>query len=440
MAGPARDPGFRDAGEELAIDALKSGATDYVLKERLSRLAPAVRRAMQEVDERTDRRRLEAQFIEAQKMDVIGQLAAGVAHDFNNILGTIMMCGDLITDGLDPASPLREFTEEIQHASGRAVGLTRQLLIFSRKESVQPVALDLNEVVKELTKMLYRLIDANITMTIVPGDPLGQAMADPGYVGQVLMNLVINARDAMPQGGALTITTADVTLDQDYARTHAGVVPGRYVRLSVHDTGTGMTDEVKAHLFEAFYTTKPPGKGTGLGLSTCQTIVQQSGGHIGVESEPGRGTTFHINFPRVVHELSVPVKPVPAGALPRGTETLLVVEDEPAVRHLARGALELHGYKVLTAANGQDALHVVREHQGAPIRLVITDLIMPLMGGKVMAEWLTAIDPALQVLFTSGYTEDAIARQEVLAEGVEFIAKPYTLALLLRKVREMLDR
>jgi CheY-like chemotaxis protein len=372
-------------------------------------------------------------------MEVIGQLAGGVAHDFNNILGVIMGYSELIMSELGPDSPLRNFTEEIQHAAERATGLTRQLLVFSRKQTVQPVVLDLNEVVKDLDKMLRRLIDENIEMTIVPGKPIGRIKADPGYVGQVLMNLVVNARDAMPNGGKLTVATNNVTLDESYTRAHAGTMPGDYVMLSVSDTGTGMTDEVKAHLFEAFFTTKPKGKGTGLGLATCQTIVQQSGGHIGVYSEMGKGTTFKVYLPRVEQPLDVAARSIQTGPLPRGTETLLVVEDEPSVRHLARGVLKAQGYKVLSASNGQDALRVAREHKGSPIRLVVTDIVMPLMGGKVMAEWLKTAYPDLKFLFTSGYTDEAIARHGVLEPGVAFLPKPYTPATLARKVREMLD-
>ncbi len=426
-------------GEERAIDSLKRGATDYVLKGHLARLAPAVRRAMKEVAERGDRRRLEAQVIEAQKMEVIGQLAGGVAHDFNNLLGVIMGYNDLITLELGPDSPAGKHAEEIRHASERAVGLTRQLLVFSRKQTVQLVVLDLSDVVKDLDKMLRRLIDENIEMTIVPGKQAGRVKVDAGYVGQVLMNLVVNARDAMPNGGRLTIATNNVTLDENYARTHTGAIPGDYVMLSVSDTGTGMTEEVKGHLFEALFTTKPKGKGTGLGLTTCQTIVRQSGGHIGVYSEVGKGTTFKIYFPRVEQPLDVAAKPVQTGRLPRGTETLLVVEDEPSVRHLARDVLETQGYKVLSAPNGQDALRVAREHKGSPIRLVVTDVIMPLMGGRVMAEWLKTTYPDLKILFTSGYTDDAIAHHGVLEPGVAFLPKPYTPGILARKVREMLD-
>ena len=427
------------AGEERAVDSFKEGATDYLLKNHLFRLAGAVRRAMQEVEERAERRRLEAHFIEAQKMEVIGQLVSGVAHDFNNILAVIIGYSDLITSDLGPESPLRRYIEEIRHASDRAAGLTRQLLVFGRKQTVIPVVLDLNDVVNDLDKMLRRLIDANIEMTTVLGKKIGHVKADSGYVGQVLMNLVVNARDAMPNGGKLTIATNNVKLDENEARAQTGAIPGDYVMLSVSDTGTGMTDEVKALLFEAFFTTKPLGKGTGLGLATCQTIVHQSGGHIGVYSEVGKGSTFKIYFPRVVQPLDVAARPIGTGPLPRGTETLLVVEDEPSVRHLARSVLDNLGYEVLSASNGQDALHVAREHKGSPIRLVVTDVIMPLMGGKVMAEWLQATFPGLKILFTSGYTDDAISHHGVLETGVEFLAKPYTPAILARKVRQLLD-
>jgi CheY-like chemotaxis protein/two-component sensor histidine kinase len=317
--------------------------------------------------------------------------------------------------------------------------LTRQLLVFGRKQSVVPVVPDLNDVVIDLEKLLRRLIDANIEMTTVLGKKIGHVRADAGYLGQVLMNLVVNARDAMPNGGKLTIETTNVKLDEEYARTQPGAAPGDYVMLSVSDTGIGMTDKIQALLFEAFFTTKPLGKGTGLGLATCQTIVHQSGGHIRVCSEVGKGTIFRVYFPSVAQAVDVAARPLRTGPLPRGTETLLVVEDEPSVRHLARSVLDNLGYEVLSALNGQDALRAVREHKGAPVRLVITDVIMPLMGGKVMAEWLKATYPDLKILFTSGYTDEAIADQGVLDPGVEFLPKPYTPAGLARKVRQLLD-
>jgi two-component system cell cycle sensor histidine kinase/response regulator CckA len=376
------------------------------------------------------------QFIQAQKMEVLGQLASGVAHDFNNIIAVIMGYGNLIMAELGADSPLRKYAEQIRHATERATGLTRQLLAFSRKQMVQPVVLDLNAVVKDLDEILRRLIGENIEMMIVPGKQIGRIKADAGHVGQVLMNLAVNARDAMPVGGQLTIATHNVTLDEN----HPGAIPGDYVMLSVSDTGAGMTDEVKARLFEPFFTTKPLGKGTGLGLAICQTIVQQSGGHIGVDSEVGKGTTFKIYFPRVEQPPDVAARPIQAGPLPRGTETLLVVEDEPAVRHLACSILEAQGYTVLCASNGQEGLRAVREYKGSPIRLVVTDVIMPLMGGKVMTEWLKTTHPGLKILFTSGYMDDTVAQLGVLDAGVEFLAKPYTPATLARKVREVLDQ
>jgi two-component system cell cycle sensor histidine kinase/response regulator CckA len=382
---------------------------------------------------------VEAQFIEAQKMEVIGQLASGVAHDFNNILGIIIGYTDLLVPKLDSDGIGHQYIEEIRHAAERAVGLTRQLLVVSRKQTVQPVVLDLNAVVKDMEKMLRRLIDENIEMTVVPGKEIGHVKVDSGYVGQVLMNLVVNARDAMPLGGKLTVATTNATLDENYAGKHEGVVPGDYVMLSVSDTGTGITDEVKAHLFEAFFTTKPKGKGTGLGLATCQTIVKQCGGHIGVYSEPDKGATFKIYFPRVEQPLDGTARAVQTGPLPRGTETLLVVEDEPAVRHLTCSVLEAQGYNVLRANNGKDGLRAARDLKGQPISLVITDVIMPLMGGDEMAKALKETYPDLKILFTSGYTDAAIAHHGVLEPDVVFLSKPFAPATLVRKVREMLD-
>jgi signal transduction histidine kinase len=426
-------------GEDLAVDSLKGGATDYILKNNLGRLAPAVRRAMHEVEQRAGQRRLEAQFIEAQKMEVIGLLASGVAHDFNNILAIIMFCGDLIAAQLDAQSSLRQYTDEIRLAADRASGLTRQLLIFSRNQTVQPIVLDLNDVIHDLDQMLRRLISENVEMTVLPDTALGHIKADPGYVGQVLMNLVVNARDAMSGGGKITVATSNVTLDEAAARANVGATPGEFVMMTVSDTGSGMTSEVKAHLFEAFFTTKVKGKGTGLGLATCKTIVQQSGGWIGVDSIAGRGTTFRIYFPRLDAPLDIATRRSQTGPLPRGTETLLIVEDDPAVRNLARGLLQHLGYRVLAAANGQEGLRVVRDHKGSPIQLVVTDIIMPLMGGKVMAGWLQVTHPELKVLFTSGYADDATVQSGALDPGVAFLPKPYTLGILAHTVRQMLD-
>lgn len=426
-------------GEEKAVDSLKSGATDYVVKDRLVRLAPAVRRAMREVESRAEHRRLEGQFIEAQKMEVIGQFAAGIAHDFNNMLGVIMGNVNLITTDLDPASPLNEFTEEIRHATERASGLTRQLLVFSRKQTVQPVVLDLNDTIHNLDKMLRRLVGENVVLKHVPGRQIGRIKADPGYLSQVLMNLVVNARDAMPHGGQITITTENVLLEGEADGRTDRPGPGEYVTLLVTDTGHGMSEEVKRRLFEPFFTTKAVGKGTGLGLSTCHAIVQQSGGQIAVESEPDRGATFKIYFPRIDQPLTVVAEATSNTPLPRGVEMVLIVEDEPALRNLARRILLAQGYKVLAAANGLEALQVANQHAGPAIQLVVTDVVMPEMGGKAMAEWLKATYPDLKILFTSGYTDEAIAHHGVLETGVAFLPKPYTPAILTRKVREMLD-
>jgi CheY-like chemotaxis protein len=288
--------------------------------------------------------------------------------------------------------------------------------------------------------MLGRLIGENIEMTIVSRSHGHYIHADNGYIGQVLMNLVVNARDAMPHGGKLTIAIDDVTLDQDYVDAHPGELPGNFVKLSVSDTGTGMTDEVKARLFETFFTTKPVGKGTGLGLATCQSIVRQCGGHIDVSSELGKGTIFNIYFPCVEKPSHGVVEPNQMAPSKGGTETLLVVEDEPSLRNLARTVLEKQGYKVLSASTGHDGLRVAREHRGAPIALVVTDVIMPELGGKAMADELAADHPGLKILFMSGYTDDTIAHHGVLDPGVELLLKPYTPADLVRKVRELLDK
>jgi signal transduction histidine kinase len=426
-------------GEDVAVEAMRHGATDYLLKDRIARLGQAVERALREIRERAERKRLEAQFIEAQKMEVVGHLASGVAHDFNNMLGVIIGYGDMMMTELDPGGLPHKCAEEIRQAAERAVGLTRQLLLFSRKQALQTTVLDINEVVAGMDKMLRRLIDENVELTFTLGKQIGHIKADSGQVGQVLMNLVVNARDAMPNGGKLTVETRNVTLDENFARTNPNAKPGEYVMLAVNDTGVGMSAETKSHLFEAFFTTKPKGKGTGLGLVTCQTIVKQCDGCIDVQSESGKGTTFKIYFPRVEQPVDVSAKSAEARPPARGTETLLLVEDEPSVRHLACSVLESQGYNVLCANNGQEGLRVARECTGEPIRLVITDVIMPQMSGKVMAEWLKATYPDLKVLFTSGYTDDAIVQHGVLEPGIAFLAKPYTPAALAHKVRAMLD-
>ncbi len=426
-------------GEERAVEVMKLGATDYILKDRLGRLGIAMRQSQQKFKEHKQRLQMERQFIEAQKMEVVGQLASGVAHDFNNLIGVILGCTDLMSMKLSPEHELRGFVDTIHASAERAAGLTKQLLIFSRNETVRPVVLNINDAIKDLDKVLHRLIGENVELEIRRGAEIGHVKADTGYVGQVLMNLVVNARDAMPNGGKLTIATANVEVGEKPGNGLDGAPPGRCVMLSVADTGTGMTEVVKQNLFKAFFTTKPKGKGTGLGLTTCQSIMQQMGGYIGVESEPGRGTTFKVLFPCVDAKPDSRPSKISTGDTPRGTESVLVVEDDPSLRKLACQALECQGYKVISAANGRDALHSVRNHQGPPIRLVITDVIMPLMSGKVMAEWLKASYPDLKVLFTSGYMDDTVNSEGVPSAGVDFLPKPFTPRGLATKVREMLD-
>lgn len=382
---------------------------------------------------------LEAQLIEAQKMEVIGQLTGGVAHDFNNILTIIFAHSELMMQDAGPNHPLCGSATAIRQAAERGAGLARQLLVFSRKEMVQSTVLDLNDVLDNVESMLHQLIDDGIELTVARGTTVGRIRADRGYIEQVLMNLVVNARDAMPSGGKLSIATSNATLDENYAITHPGVVSGDYVMLSVSDTGIGMSDEIKARLFEPFFTTKPKGIGTGLGLTTCQTIVKQSGGHIGLYSEEGKGTTFKVYFPRITKPTDTVSHPLQSGPLPRGTEKLLVVEDDPNVRHLVCMVLHSLGYEVLVASNGEDGLRRFLENKGAAINLVVCDVIMPQMGGKVMVERLKARNPDFKVLFTSGYTDDAIARHGILDPDTAFLSKPYSSTTLACKVRELLD-
>ena len=388
-----------------------------------------------------EHRSLEEKFIEAQKMEVVGRLAAGVAHDFNNILAVIMGYSDVIASDLGPDSPLRTYTEEIRLASERAVGLTRQLLVFSRHQKVRLVVLDLNDIVKDLDAMLRRLVDENIEMKVVPGTHSGRIKADAGYVGQVLMNLVVNARDAMPNGGKLTIATENVTLDALDARTLPGAMPGDYVMLSVSDTGIGMVDEVKGRLFEAFFTTKPQGKGTGLGLTTCHTIVEQSGGCIGVDSELGRGTTFRIYLPRIEQPLDVAAGPIQTGPLPRGTETVLVVEDEPSVRHLATSVLEARGYTVLRAPNGQDALHMVPAAR-PDLDLLLLDVMMPgLSGFDVLARLREhSATRALPIIMLTAKAQESDAERGISLGANDYVLKPFSPRDLMSRINAQLVR
>jgi two-component system, cell cycle sensor histidine kinase and response regulator CckA len=419
-------------GEELAVAAMKEGAADYLLKDRLSRLGPAVNQALAH-------KRLTDQLRQAQKMEAVGRLAGGVAHDFNNLLTIILGYSEVSLAQLRPGDPLREVFEEIRKAAGRASDLTRQLLAFSRKQVLSPVVLDLNGLLADIERMLRRLIGEDIDLAINVAPRLWPVRADPGQIEQVLMNLVINARDAMPQGGKLTITTADVELDDNYCTMHADARAGQYALLAVSDNGAGIDKQTLAHIFEPFFTTKGPEKGTGLGLATVYGIVKQSGGHVAVYSEPGCGSCFKVYLPRDRETAQETAATATSRSKGQGSETILLVEDEDAVRSLARRVLEAQGYRVLEAKGGSDAL-LVSQATSEPIHLLATDVVMPQMSGRELAERLTAVRPDLKVLYLSGYMDDAIIRHGLIHADVPFLQKPYSPDSLLQKVREVLDR
>jgi signal transduction histidine kinase/CheY-like chemotaxis protein len=385
----------------------------------------------------TEHARLEAQLRQSQKMEAVGRLAGGIAHDFNNLLTVILGTTELLLTEAESSDPLHEDLAEIKSAGERAAGLTRQLLAFSRQQLLEPRVIDLNVLITNIERMLGRIIGEDVQLRALPAEGLGSVIADPGQIEQVLLNLAVNSRDAMPQGGTLTIETGNAELDEDYAHAHVPVTPGRYVMLAVTDTGTGMDAATRARIFDPFFTTKPTGKGTGLGLATVYGIVKQSGGVIWLYSEPGRGTTFKIYLPRV-DEPAASHEPTKAPASLTGSETILSVEDDEAVRMITRRMLEKRGYRVLSADGGQEALRIAREHEGT-ISLLITDVVMPEMSGRVLAEQLQSVLPTIKVLFVSGYTDEAIVQHGVLAEGVNFLQKPFTADTIVRKVRQILD-
>ena len=385
----------------------------------------------------TEQRLLEQQLRQSQKMEAVGRLAGGIAHDFNNLLMVISGYCEFLLQKLGPDPALRSSAQEIANAADRATSLTRQLLAFSRKQLLTPKVLDLNVVVTENLKMLPRLIGEDIELEFVPGDTLRKVKADPGQIEQEVMNLVVNARDAMPGGGKLTIETSNATLDEGYARLHPGVSPGEYVMLAISDTGIGMDRETQSHIFEPFYTTKGQ-KGTGLGLSMVYGIVKQSGGYIWTYSELGHGTTFKVYLPQVDEaEEKAALEALP-GTRPQGRETILVVEDEPQLRDLTRRFLEMHGYTVLVAEHGAAALELAGSHKG-PIHLLLTDIIMPVMNGRELAQRIGEVSPKTRILFMSGYTENAAWRNDTIENSANFLQKPFTLDALTRKVREVLE-
>ena len=392
------------------------------------------------VEDITERKRLETQFFQSQKMETIGRLAGGIAHDFNNLLTVIKGYTQLSLSHIQEGDPCRENIEEIKAAAERAAELTNQLLTFSRRQILDMKVLDLNTIVRGLEKMTGRIIGEDIEMLTVLDDRLGRVKTDPGQIEQVILNLVVNARDAMPAGGKLAIETANVVLDETYARTHIGVPPGSYVMLSVSDTGCGMSPEIKELIFEPFFTTKEEGKGTGLGLSTIYGIVKQSGGNIWVYSEPGRGTTFKIYLPRVEEETdALPVQDH-TDHLPKGNETVLLVEDDPSLRALAARVLRYQGYKVLEATNGHEAIGIARESIQERIHLLLTDVVMPHMGGRELVKRMKTLQSEIRVLFISGYTDHTIIYHAGLKPGTPFLQKPFSPTALAQKVREVLDQ
>ena len=436
-------------GEETAVAALKAGAQDFIVKNRLARLVPAVERELREAEARQARKvaeralqvsetRFRRLAESAQKMEAIGTLAGGIAHDFNNLLSVVLSYSSMMIADLKPADPMRADLEEVQAAGRRAADLTRQLLVFSRQQILQPILVDLTEIASQVERMLKRLIGEDIDLITTGAPALGKVMVDPSQVEQIIMNLAVNARDAMPDGGTLTIETADVVLDTAYATEHVGVTAGPHVMLAVTDTGTGMDKALVARIFEPFFTTKEKGKGTGLGLSIVFGIVEQSAGSIAVDSEPGHGTTFRIYFPRaedvVDGECAVAM---PTATTPRGVETILLVEDEEQVRKVARMILLRSGYDVLEAQSGGDAL-LLCEHHPSPIHLLLTDVVMPHMSGRQLADRLKLIRPEMKVLYMSGYADNAVIHHGILDTDIALLQKPLTLESLTRKVRLVL--
>lgn len=386
----------------------------------------------------TERRVLERQLRMAQKMEAVGRLSGGIAHDFNNLLGVIIGYIQVMKRTLIPGQPSFEYAEEIEKAGQRAVSLTRQLLAFSRQQVLEPVILNLNTLMSEMEKMLPRLIGEDIQLNLALDPAIGQVKADSGQIEQVVMNLAVNARDAMPDGGKLTIQTGNAELDAEFTKEHPGSVVGRYVLLAVTDTGTGMDLETQAQIFEPFFTTKGRDRGTGLGLATVYGVVKQSNGYIAVESEKGKGSVFKIYLPRIEQPVSAKIENIQAPRAVRGSETILLVEDAEPLRLLAQLFLKENGYQVLSAANGAEAQQAAAKCPG-PIHLLLTDVVMPGINGRVLAEHLAPRHPTMKVLYMSGYTDTFIAGHGVLEQGIHLIHKPFTEEALMRKIRELLD-
>jgi PAS domain S-box-containing protein len=388
----------------------------------------------------TERKQMEAKLFQSQKMETVGKLAGGIAHEFNSILTAIIGQSELLLGDLPAGTRMAKSAVEINHAAGRAATLTRQLLAYGRKQFLQPETLDLNEVLARMEGMLRHLMGSEVHTQIVAGPGLQTVQADAGQIEQVIMNMAINAREAMPNGGKLTLETTNATFDAESVGRYPELKPGDYVMLAITDTGAGMSEEVKARVFEPFFTTKGVGEGTGLGLSTCYGIVKQSGGHISVYSEVGRGATFKVYLPQVQQQTKIAMPSLDPKELPRGTETILLVEDDPALREMAGTLLRRLGYTVWAAANGIEALSLKQQRNIGHIDLLFTDVVMPHMSGKELADRVQSLYPHTKILFTSAYTESAIVHQGVLNKGVSLLQKPFTPSALARKVREILDQ
>lgn len=423
-----------EGSEKVAVDAMKRGAQDYLVKDGLTSdtLYRSIRGAV-------ERQRLERQMQAAQRMEAVGRLAGGVAHDFNNTLNVILGYGDMLLQELQNGDPLREQVEEIMKAGRHSAALTRQLLAFSRRQALQPEVLDLNAIVEDLQKMLRRLIGEDIDMTMALAEDLAGVEVDPGQIEQVIMNLAINAQHAMPRGGKLLIETANVELDNVYAKNHASVVPGKYVMLAMTDTGCGMDKETLSKIFDPFFTTKKQGEGTGLGLSTVYGIVKQSSGNIWAYSEPGKGTTFKIYFPLTLAKPETKEERIAKEEPLVGGEHILVVEDAAALRQLIERILSRLDYKVSGAASGVEALLLI-EQKGLKPDLVITDVIMPRMGGPALVKRLRKIQPDLKVIYMSGYTGNALVQRGDLDRGTPFIQKPFTNRDFIAIIQDVLRR
>ncbi len=426
------------APEESVLAVLKAGAADYITRNHLSRLGVAVGREMSQAEGRRERNRLEQQFRQAQKMEAVGRLAGGVAHDFNNLLTVITGYAELLMSNKAIEESQRTALLEIQRAAERGGALTHQLLAFSRGQPFTPRPVQLNTLILHMQKMLSRLIGEDIELITVAAADDATVRSDPGQLEQVVMNVVVNARDAMPGGGKLIIETAQAEVGPDYAGSNVDLKPGSYVVLAVSDTGMGMDSETVAHLFEPFFTTKAPGKGTGLGLATAYGIVKQSGGAISVYSEPGRGTTVKIYLPTAESKAAAEAAaPTPARVL-RGSETILVLEDEPRVRKLICEVLAVRGYNVLEAVRGDEAIRIATEYRGR-IHLLLADVVMPEMSGPQALEQIRVRHPKMKVLFMSGYTDEAMMHHGILGSGAPFLQKPFLPEALARKVREVLS-